>query len=104
MEYADIARDLEARLATLTQRLEAIKKDASQSHSSDFAEQAQERENDEVVDAIGNETDLSIRRIRAALERIENGSYGCCESCGEKISPSRLKVLPETTLCVNCAS
>ncbi len=94
---------LEQRLAALQARLSSLKKDVTQSHSGDSAEQAQERENDEVVDAIGNETTLSIRVILAALERIENGTYGACDACGEAISEARLKAIPEATRCLGCA-
>ncbi|MCB2226926.1 MAG: RNA polymerase-binding protein DksA [Desulfarculaceae bacterium] len=43
-----------------------------------------------------------ISKIREALERIEDGSYGICESCGEDISEKRLKARPVTTLCIDC--
>lgn len=103
MAYETLKQELEERLATLRARLSSIKSDVTQAHSGDSAEQAQERENDEVVDAIGNETSLSIRVIQAALERIDNGTYGACEQCGEAIGEARLKVIPEATRCVSCA-
>jgi DnaK suppressor protein len=95
--------ELEQRLATLRARLASIKSDVTQEHSGDSAEQAQERENDEVVDAIGNETAQSIRSIQAALERIAAGTYGICDNCGQEIAAARLQVVPEATRCVNCA-
>ena len=98
-----LKKQLEERLATLQARLASIKKDVTREHSGDSAEQAQERENDEVVDAIGNETALSIRAVAAALERIAEGTYGVCENCGEDIGEARLQVVPEATRCVNCA-
>ena len=94
---------LEDKLAALELRLARIKRDVSRSHSSDSAEQAQERENDEVEDAIGVETEQSLRLVRAALARLDEGRYGSCEGCGENIAPARLAVLPEAALCVNCA-
>ena len=103
MAYQQLRADLEQRLAQMLERLANIKKDVTREHSGDSAEQAQERENDEVVDAIGNETAQSIRDIRAAIERIDEGSYGLCESCGKEIGEARLKVVPEATRCVNCA-
>ena len=45
-----------------------------------------------------------IRKLMAALERIENGSFGICEECGEPISIARLKARPETCLCIACKS
>ncbi len=98
-----LKKQLEERLATLQARLASIKKDVTREHSGDSAEQAQERENDEVVDAIGNETALSIRTVAAALERIADGTYGVCENCGEDIGEARLQVVPEATRCVSCA-
>ena len=94
---------LRERLAELEHRLSRIRRDQAQEHSSDSAEQAQERENDEVVDAIGEETRVAIAATRAALDRVAEGSYGICENCGKPIAPARLAALPEATLCINCA-
>ncbi len=103
MDYQNYSELLKNKLQELNLRLESLKKDATQSHSADFSDQAQERENDEVVDEIGNETRATIAEIRKALSRIEEGSYGVCETCGEDINPSRLDVLPESTKCIDCA-
>jgi len=43
-----------------------------------------------------------IKKIKKALDRIEDGSFGICESCGEDISIERLKARPVTTLCIEC--
>ena len=51
-----------------------------------------------------NQQARSIRDIRAAVTRIENGSYGWCERCEEQIPPTRLDALPWPRLCVNCQS
>ena len=40
--------------------------------------------------------------IDHALRLARNGTYGICESCGERIDPARLEILPEATLCLNC--
>jgi DnaK suppressor protein len=45
-----------------------------------------------------------IKKIKAALERIENNTYGICESCGEDITLKRLKARPVTTQCIDCKS
>lgn len=103
MDTQAIKDKLSAELADLTARLDHIKRDVSQAHSSDSAEQAQERENDEVLDEIGNETLHSIEQIKAALKRIDEGEYGICQSCGDEIALERLQILPETTFCVKCA-
>lgn len=43
-----------------------------------------------------------IKKIRKALDRIENGTFGICEACGEDISIERLKARPVTTQCIDC--
>ena len=43
-----------------------------------------------------------IFKMREALQRIEDGTFGICEECGEPISLQRLKVRPVTTLCIQC--
>lgn len=45
-----------------------------------------------------------IAKIEEALRRLEEGSYGVCEECGEKIGTARLKARPVTTLCIECKS
>jgi RNA polymerase-binding transcription factor len=43
-----------------------------------------------------------INKINNALERIDDGTYGICDTCGDKISIERLKARPVTTLCIEC--
>lgn len=43
-----------------------------------------------------------IRKIEDALERVEKGTFGICEECGEEISEKRLMARPVTTLCIEC--
>jgi RNA polymerase-binding transcription factor DksA len=56
-----------------------------------------ERERD--LSLVGNLADL-ITKIQGALERIDDGSYGRCEVCGQPIEAERLDALPYTTLCL----
>ena len=43
-----------------------------------------------------------LSRVRAALVRIEDGTYGQCIRCGVDIPPERLEYMPETAHCVQC--
>jgi len=45
-----------------------------------------------------------IHKIKSALERIENGIFGICETCGGEISIKRLKARPVTSQCIECKS
>ena len=46
----------------------------------------------------------TLGAIEAALERIEDGTYGVCEECEVKIPKMRLNAIPYSALCVKCAS
>jgi DnaK suppressor protein len=43
-----------------------------------------------------------VNRITAALDRLNDGEYGTCVECGEKIAAARLRALPEVQTCVRC--
>ena len=45
-----------------------------------------------------------VQSIDQALERLDEGTYGVCESCEGEITPERLKAMPFTRLCVQCQS
>lgn len=105
-EHKEIRDDLIEMLEDLDKRLEKITEDVQHKEeplSKDFAEQATETENDEVIDQLGLSARDMIARIKRAIGRIDNGGYGVCVVCGEKIPKKRLKILPYTDICVNCA-
>lgn len=53
--------------------------------------------------ALGLElTGQKRKDLYAALSRLEDGSYGTCESCGEDISPKRLAAIPWASNCISC--
>ena len=70
----------------------------------DFAEQAVELENQEVLEALDDDARAELRQIQRALQRIDDGSYGSCARCGDDINPDRLAALPMATECIRCAS
>jgi DnaK suppressor protein len=43
-----------------------------------------------------------LDKINKALHKIDDGTFGVCEECGEEISVKRLEARPETTLCIKC--
>jgi DnaK suppressor protein len=43
-----------------------------------------------------------IMKIREAMERLDDGEFGICESCEEEIGDARLRARPVTTLCIDC--
>jgi DnaK suppressor protein len=49
-----------------------------------------------------NRENLLVKKVDEALERIENGTFGECESCGEDIELRRLEARPTATFCIAC--
>ena len=43
-----------------------------------------------------------LKKIDEAIEKIDNGTYGICEACGEEINIKRLEARPVTTMCIEC--
>ncbi|WP_322865518.1 TraR/DksA family transcriptional regulator [Aquicoccus sp. G2-2] len=48
--------------------------------------------------------DIEARRLRQALQRLNEGEFGYCEDCGDEIAPKRLELDPAASRCVSCAS
>ncbi len=94
---------LNERLAALASRVDAIESDFGQPLDDDFAEQAADREGEEAMDALENAALAEIDQIRAALHRLDAGSYGNCVTCGNAIAPRRLEVQPTASQCIACA-
>ena len=58
---------------------------------------------DNLIDsAINNQQLKELQEIEEALKKIENGTYGICEMCGEPIRKLRLKVKPYAKYCIVC--
>lgn len=90
----------------LLSRVEGFEKDRRHGNepvSPDFAEQATEREGDDVLDALSDAARRELRLIQRALERMEEGAYNECSVCGEEIPIRRLEALPYSDRCVSCA-
>lgn len=105
-EYETIHQQLQARYDELQSRLRKIRRDVQHQNEppqADFAEQATERENDEVLDALDHSIRDEMTQIQVTLKRLESGSYGICEVCEKKIPLKRLAALPHANRCVACA-
>jgi len=105
-EQVELKQQLLARLAALERRVVRLSGDLrheSDPLERDFEEQATQRENEEVLAGLDDAGRRELVAIRAALRRIEAGTYGTCTACGEAIAPQRLRALPTATRCVDCA-
>jgi RNA polymerase-binding transcription factor DksA len=54
-------------------------------------------------EALSAETEKALKKVRSAMQRVENGSYGKCVNCGKMIDTDRLGIDPTTDYCVECA-
>ena len=69
----------------------------------EYEETAQKEKLSQPLDALDDRERREIEAIDRALRKIEAGSYGICESCGDPISEERLEAIPWTPLCHRCA-
>lgn len=53
---------------------------------------------------VGTSLEITAAKVDRALEKIGDGTYGLCHSCGKPIAPARLQAVPESVLCIECAS
>src|SRR5262245_44507655 len=58
-------------------------------------------ERERVLSLLDNSRDL-VEQVDVALEKINDGTYGICASCGKAIEAARVKALPHATLCISC--
>ena len=101
--YEELRQRLEKKKVELNTRLERITANVRRGYEADSKERAQQFENNEVVDALGNEARQEIAKISAALRRMDSGDYGLCVECGEQIASSRLDAYPYADECIDCA-
>ncbi len=105
-DYEAIRKHLLQRRDELNQRIQNITQNVRHSDGplpSDFSEQATERENEEVLDALGEVGRQELSQINRTLARMDDGEYGTCAACGKPIPEARLEILPNSEYCVSCA-
>ena len=108
-ELAELRIELEKEAAALRAELGEVQAHIS-AHISDMAAEAGDDEADassklferEHELALNNNTRELLEQTEHALDRIEAGTYGVCESCGKPIGKARLQAFPRATLCVAC--
>ena len=103
-EYEAVIEKLNLRKQELEERLNRVEDSLRKTHAKDWSEQAQERENEEVVEKLEESARLELNQIYESLSRIENNEYGVCGICDGAIRAERLEALPYTDRCFNCAS
>jgi len=106
-EQADVERVLRARLEEIEARLAELARPPEAGSGIGFGK----RIGDGTTEAIsrrneigvGNSLEVTEEKLQRALAKLEEGSYGRCDRCGNPIAPARLEAVPESVLCIDCA-
>jgi DnaK suppressor protein len=53
---------------------------------------------------VGQSLESTLARTERALAKLDAGSYGSCDACGKSIAPGRLRAMPDSVLCLDCAA
>lgn len=101
--YTDLRLELEQKKQELDARLRRITANLRRGYEADSKERAKQMEDNDVVDALGNEARAEVAKISAALRRMDQGAFGSCVSCGTKIDTARLAAYPYADDCIDCA-
>jgi DnaK suppressor protein len=88
-------------LRNVQQDLDEVR-DASKDEGMDTYDLASDARDKEINLILGDRDREKVQAINEALGRVDDGSYGICESCESDIAEARLQALPFTRLCVNC--
>lgn len=107
LDLRSVERALRARQRELTERLARLSRPPEPSAGLHFGK----RVGDATTEAVSRLTDIGVggsleaaeERIVRALAKLDEGSYGTCDACGEPIAPARLTAAPESVLCIACA-
>ena len=102
---ADRRREVAARLSSVEAQLDAIRAARSGANDDDEHDPEGSTLSTEWSRAEGARADAQreLVDLDAALERLAEGDYGVCTSCGTAIPIDRLRLLPAATFCVPCA-
>ncbi len=97
-EAAELRADIDRAESDIADRLGDAVGDAGDDQA-DVGAKTYEREHELALTHNARQT---LAQDERALDRIDAGTYGVCESCGEAIGKARLQAFPRATLCVRC--
>jgi RNA polymerase-binding transcription factor DksA len=107
MNADKVRKELESELGVLRDRTVRIRRRKSNETREDVGnwdENAQQHQDDEVLDEIDERARDRIAAIERALDRLSAGTWSRCAGCGVRIDRARLAALPTTDRCARCAA
>src|SRR3954452_1274963 len=104
----DVREELEARRDEIRARVAKLAKTPERGEAQGFGK----RIGDGTVEAISRLTEIGVgtslettlERTERALAKLDEGTYGLCDVCGQPIAPKRLAAIPDAVSCVACAA
>ncbi|HZR10199.1 MAG TPA: TraR/DksA family transcriptional regulator [Myxococcales bacterium] len=107
----EVSKEARKRLLDRRKAIEAliaeVDKDEAQLQGAahpDLLDHAAHRSPIEVLESIRGAQQHELAELEAALQRIESGSYGTCQTCGGAVGRQRLRAIPEARFCIECVS
>ena len=102
---SDLRASLEQERSDLRARLNEMGLgDGELAFDQNFADSSQVTAERGEVEALAGNLRDSLIDVEAALAKLDNGTFGTCEACGQPIPPARLEAKPAARLCMECAS
>jgi DnaK suppressor protein len=103
---SDLRASLEQELSDLRARLGemGLLSGGELSFDQNFADSSQVTAERGEVEALAGSLREALNDVEAALLKLDNGTFGDCEGCGQPIGPARLEAKPAARLCMECAS
>jgi DnaK suppressor protein len=98
---SEIAR-LERERQTTVEKLEHLRIDLRNSAERSADETDTDAYEREKTLALVQSLERKLESLDRAMQLAQRGNYGICESCGDRIDPARLEILPQATLCLKC--
>lgn len=107
LDLKEVESGLRAQLADIEERLAVMKKPPEKGSTIGFGKRVGDGTTEAVSRftevGLANDLEITASRVERALEKLEEGTYGTCDNCGEPIAAGRLKVSPASSLCIECA-
>jgi len=107
LDLGEIEASLREQLAEIEGRLTEMKKPPERGSMVGFGKRVGDGTTEAVSRftevAVADNLEVTVARIERAIEKLDEGTYGTCDNCGETIAAGRLKVSPASSLCIECA-
>ncbi len=108
MDLDAVRRELEARRAGASERVAGLAKPPELGEAQGFGKRIGDGTTEAITRlteiGVGRTLEQGLARTERALAKLDEGTYGICDSCGAEIPPRRLEVMPDSTLCVSCSA